>query len=60
MNNKICCFLGHRKIENSDELEQTLYKISEHLITKENVHTFLFGSKSQFDDLCYKVITELK
>lgn len=32
----------------------------EDLIINKNVNTFLFGSKSQFDDLCYKVLTELK
>ena len=32
----------------------------EKLIINENVQTFLFGSKSQFDDLCYEIVSELK
>ena len=30
------------------------------LITKENVKYFYFGGFSEFDDLCWQVITELK
>ena len=55
-----CCFLGHRKIKETDELKSKLYNEIETLITYKKVHTFLFGSKSQFDDLCYKIVTELK
>ncbi len=60
LEDKTCCFLGHRKVENADRLEQIIYEKSEQLITKENIYTFLFGSKSKFDDLCYKVISNLK
>ncbi len=60
MNGKICCFLGHRKIDNADKIAAELYTVAEHLITDNNITTFLFGSKSQFDRLCHKVITELK
>jgi len=56
----VCCFFGHRKIEKNDELERELYNIINELIKEKKVDTFLFGSKSQFDDLCYKVVTELK
>ena len=55
-----CCFFGHRKITETDELKSKLYNEIETLITYKKVHTFLFGSKSQFDDLCYKIVTELK
>lgn len=55
-----CCFLGHRKIKITTELRKKLYDIIENLITKENVNTFLFGSKSQFNDLCYNIICDLK
>ena len=57
---KACCFFGHRKIEETEELKNNLRGIIENLIVNEKVDTFLFGSKSQFDDLCHKVITELK
>ena len=41
-------------------MKNKLYESIENLIVNENVDTFLFGSKSQFDDLCHKVVTELK
>ena len=55
-----CCFLGHRKITETDELKARLYDEIEKVILEDKVHTFLFGSKSQFDDLCHKIVTELK
>ena len=54
------CFFGHRKISVTDDLKSRLYNEIENLITTDGINTFLFGSKSQFDDLCYKVITDLK
>ena len=57
---KTCCFFGHRKIDETTELKNKLCGIIENLITNEKVDTFLFGSKSQFDDLCHKVVTKLK
>ena len=57
---KTCCFFGHRKIDETEELKNKLSEIIENLIVNENVDTFLFGSKSQFDDLCHKITTELK
>ena len=54
------CFFGHRKIDASDELKTILYEEIEELITVDGIDTFLFGSKSQFDDLCYKIVSELK
>ena len=57
---KTCCFFGHREITETDELRSKLYKTIEGLITKNGVNTFLFGSRSQFDTLCYLVVTELK
>ena len=50
---RICCFIGHRKIEITVELKQAIYKYVENLIVNENVKIFLFRSRSQFDDLCY-------
>ena len=57
---KTCCFFGHRKIDETEELKNKLYESIENLIENENIDTFLFGSKSQFDDLCHKIVTELK
>lgn len=44
----------------TDELKNRLYQEIENLITADGIDYFLFGSKSQFDDLCYKVVTDLK
>lgn len=57
---KKCCFVGHRKIEITDELEKRVYDYIENLIVNENVKVFLFGSKSQFDDLCYDIVSNFK
>ena len=42
----------HRKINETEELKQKLTEVIENLIVHENVDTFLFGSKSEFNDLC--------
>ena len=55
-----CCFFGHRKIDKTEELKNNLSKIIESLITDEKVDTFLFGSNSDFDDLCVKTVGKLK
>ncbi len=55
-----CCFFGHRKIKHTKDLEIAILENAESLITKKNVSTFLFGSKSAFDDLCYEVVSKLK
>lgn len=57
---KSCCCIGHRKIEITEKLESEIYAYAENLILKHNVQTFLFGSKSEFDFLCHKIITTLK
>lgn len=59
-NNKTCCFIGHRKINITKEQEQKLKTIIEDLIIQNNVFTFLFGSKSEFDFLCHTIVSELK
>ena len=55
-----CCFFGHRKIEDTEQLRNRLYNIIEELIIYNKVETFLVGSKSDFDDLCREVIGELR
>ena len=55
-----CCFFGHRNIIQTDELRHKVYSVIEELIRDYNVHIFLFGSKSAFDDLCHKIATDLK
>ena len=60
MKERTCCFIGHRKIEETSELRAELYKIIERLIKDEKVDTFLFGSKSQFNELCHDIVTKIK
>ena len=58
--NKTCCIFGHRKINLTTDQIKILKSLLENLIIKESVDTFIFGSKSQFDDLCLNLISELK
>ena len=60
MENKTCCFLGHRKIVDTLELRTKITNTIESLIVDQNINTFLFGSKSQFDSLCYDLVTKIK
>lgn len=60
MEQEKCCFIGHRKINITDELKNRLVTTIENLIIHENVDTFFFGSKSKFDDLCHKIVSGLK
>ena len=55
-----CCFFGHRKIDETPELIERLTREIEILIAEKEVSIFYFGSKSEFDDLCHKTVTELK
>ncbi len=55
-----CCFFGHRKINETEELKIRLNATIENLIVNENVDTFLFGSKSRFNDLCLEIVSKLK
>ncbi len=57
---KISCCFGHRKIVITNNLINDLTSVVEKLIKDNQVDTFLFGSKSEFNDLCHSVVTELK
>ena len=54
-----CCFIGHRKVKHQKELEYHLLNVVRYLIAQ-NVTTFLFGDHSDFNTLCYGVVSELK
>ncbi len=58
--NKTCCFFGHRKLEDCTAVIIKLFDIIEDLIIKENVDTFLFGSRSEFDTICLNIVKALK
>ena len=60
MNETTCCFFGHRTIHETEELKISLTQAIEGLIVNEKVDTFLFGSKSRFDDLCLALVSKLK
>ncbi len=60
MEYKNCSFVGHRKIEITNELKQDLKSIIEAMITEYNVTNFLFGTRSEFNDLCLEIVTDLK
>ncbi len=55
-----CCFFGHRTTEETEELKSKLINIIEELIVEKQVDSFLFGSKSGFDRLCLKIVSEIK
>ena len=55
-----CCFFGHRTINETEQLKNELRETIENLIINKNVDTFLFGSKSRFDELCLEVVTKIK
>ena len=57
---KVCSFFGHRDTEQTEELKQKVRETVERLIVEERVDTFLFGSRSKFDELCHMVVTELR
>ena len=55
----VVCFIGHRTIENAEQLKTKLLDTLTTLIS-DGADTFLFGSKSEFDSLCWHVVTELQ
>lgn len=56
----IATFIGHRKIQNSELLTEQIKQTVLNLIDEKQVDTFLFGSRSAFDDLCLEIVTEIK
>lgn len=53
------CFIGHRTVTDVEQVKSQLIKTVEKLIS-DGADTFLFGSRSQFDALCWEVVTKLK
>ena len=60
MEEKVCSFFGHRKIDDSVALRQRIQSEIVNLIENYGVNVFLFGSRSDFDSLCHAIVTELK
>lgn len=59
MNKQICCFIGHRRIEDTPQLRERLQQLLLKLV-KSGVTDYIFGDHSAFDTLCYEQVTELK
>ena len=59
-NDIYCCIFGHREITVTQNLINKLKEVFENLIINKKVNCFLFGGFGEFDDLCYKVVTQLK
>ncbi len=55
-----CCFIGHRKIEDKPRVKEAVEKVVGELIEQKGERTFLFGSRSEFDDICHAVVTEFQ
>lgn len=56
--NETCCFIGHRDCEMTEVQKTNLYNMIESLIVY-GIKNFLFGSKSNFDKLCYDAVSSL-
>ena len=56
---KTCAIIGHRKIDVGDNIGNRLACEIEKMVLA-GVKTFLFGSRSEFNDLCYEIVCELK
>lgn len=57
---KTCSFFGHRKIKKSEDIQEKVTAVVEYLIVNCGVRVFLFGSRSEFDNLCRLVVGKLK
>ncbi len=60
MENQSCCFIGHRKVQDKELVFFSVKRLIEMLISEKGVRVFRFGSKSEFDDICHLVVTELQ
>ncbi len=56
---KTVCFIGHRNCKLTAKQTQYLLDIVTSLII-DGADTFLFGSRSSFDDVCWEIVSELK
>ena len=54
-----CCVIGHRKIDNQENIKPIL-KEQVVMLLKKGVTNFYFGSMSDFNDISWEVVTELK
>ena len=55
-----CCFIGHRDTQLNSSQINNFNTIIKNLIIKHNTTYFLFGSRSNFNDISYKLVSNLK
>jgi len=55
---KICTFIGHQDLENSDVQEWLFQQITQ--LIEQGTHTFYFGGYGKFDIMAAKVVKNLK
>lgn len=60
MGKQTCCFIGHRKIQNQEEVRKKVEEVVRTLIVEKGVEKFNFGSRSEFDALCHAAVMKLK
>jgi len=60
MEEKSCSIIGHRKVNNPEEVAERLEKVVIDLVQKRNVIRFLFGEIGEFNNIAYNVISKLK
>lgn len=55
-----CAVFGHRTIEITEDLKNNIKNTFVDLIVNKGVCIFYFGGFGEFDELCWKIVTELK
>lgn len=56
----IVTFIGHRKLHFDNSFRKQLKELLLSLIDDKNADTFLFGSKSDFNNLCLEIVTAIQ
>ena len=59
MSENTVCFIGHRTVVNAEQVRTKLFDILSTLISN-GADNFLFGSRSDFNTLCWEVVTKLQ
>ena len=52
-----CCFVGHRNVSETTKVKEIVWRVVENLVTVEGVRVFRFGSNSEFDNICFAVVS---
>ena len=59
MKEKLCCFIGHRKIDITPKITERLKSVVKKLV--DNGYTrFLFGSRGEFYEYAFDIVSEIK